>query len=189
LESPDRLCAHQGSVESRQMATFTEDDQNRLDWRLLRDGAVTLYFRRSFFDQDAAWLKDNGYAVHVIDCTESSRFDWEMTRAFKFKENFGYEPWTGNLDALNDAFRCLDFDSLTGIALCFVRFDALFAKDSRLANGVLDVVECRSRENLLVGNRLLALVQSNEPFIQIAPIGARTPQWNEEEWFNDSRRG
>jgi hypothetical protein len=170
------------------MAAFTDDDQDRLDWMLLRDGAVTFYFRRSFFDADAAWLKNNGYAVHVVDCTDRSRFEWEMTRVLKFKENFGYEPWKGNLDALNDGFYCLEFGTLAGIALCLNRFDMLFANDPRLATGVLDVIESNSRTFMLTGQRLLALVQTDEPLIRIGPLGGHEPHWNENEWSIESRR-
>jgi hypothetical protein len=170
------------------MAAFTEDDQDRLDWMLLRDGAVTLYYRRSFFDEDAAWLKDNGYSVHIVDCTDARQFKLQMTRVFKFEENFGYKPWTGNLDALNDAFRHLDFDSSAGVALCFVRFDALLQNNAPSARGTLDILESRSRDYLLTGKRLLGLVQSDEPFIQVGPLGCRGPRWNHREWFDDSRR-
>ena len=96
-----------------------------------------------------------------------------MSLVLKFKEQFGYDEWTGNLDALNDAFRCLDTDPETGLVLCFLRYDLLKAENPQLADGVLDMIERNSRDHLLFGRRLLALVQSDDPRIQFHPLGAR----------------
>ncbi len=169
------------------MAPFSENDTVRLDWYLLQDGAVTLYWRRELFDRDVSWLQDHGYAVHVVDCAEIAEFRAQMTRILRFKENYGYEPWTGNLDALNDAFRDLDFGSQTGIAFCFSRIDLLTAADRHTAQGMLSMIEWHSRDCLLFGDRLLAIAQSDDAAIHFDPIGARSAMWNREEWLNANR--
>jgi hypothetical protein len=171
----------------RHMAPFSENDGDRLDWDLLQNSAVTLYWRRELFERDVVWLKDHGYEVYLIDCSGIEEFRAQITRVLRFQENYGYEPWTGNLDALNDAFRDLGFDGATGIAFCLVRIDLLAASDRYAAQALLDIIESHSRDYLLLGLRLLALAQSDDPKIQFDPIGARTAQWNREEWLNASR--
>ncbi len=96
----------------------------------------------------------------------------------------GYDEWTGNLDALNDAFG-MDFDG--GLVLCFLRYDLLNAAKPEFAQGVLDIIESNSRDHLLLGRRLLALVQSDDPRIRFEPLGARAAHWNRREWFDKNR--
>ena len=169
------------------MASFSKNETDRLDLDLLQDGAVTLYWRRELFDRDVAWLQDHGYVAHIIDCADIAEFRAQMTRALRFKENYGYEPWTGNLDALNDAFRDLDFGSQTGIAFCFFRIDLLATADHHTAHGTLNLIEWHSRDCLLFGDRLLALAQTDDATIQFDTIGARSATWNREEWLNANR--
>jgi hypothetical protein len=169
------------------MASFTEDDTDRLDWQLLQNGAVTLYWRRELFDRDISWLRDHGYSAHIIDCADIARFHAQMTRVLRFKENYGYEPWTGNLDALRDAFSDLVFDSVTGIAFCFTRIDLLAAADRDLARTTLDIIESQSRDYLLFGHRFLAFAQTDDPAIELGSIGARRANWNRSEWLNANR--
>ena len=169
------------------MALFSNNDTDRLDWDLLQDGAVTLYWRRELFDRDVSWLRDHGYTAHLVNCAEIAEFHAQMTRIFRFKEKYGYEPWTGNLDALNDAFRDLDFGRHAGIAFCFSRIDLLTAANRHTAQGMLSLIELHSRDCLLLGDRLIALAQSDDATIRFDPIGARFAKWNREEWLNANR--
>jgi len=169
------------------MTAFSEDDSDRLDWQLMQNGAVTLYFQTANLEGDAAWLREDGYQVQTIDCRDLAGFQHQMSRALRWKEQFGYEEWTGNLDALNDAFRYLEIDSDGGLVLCFLRYDLLKAASPDLAQGLLDIIEWHSRDYLLLVRRLLALVQSDDPRIQFQPLGARRAEWNRREWLNKTR--
>jgi hypothetical protein len=139
------------------------------------------------FDRHIDWLSDHDYAVHVIDCSDIAEFRTQMTRVLRFEENYGYEPWTGNLDALNDAFGDLDFDTRAGIAFCFSRIDLLAKSDRHTAQATLDLIEWHSRNYLLLGRRLLALAQSDDAAICFDPLGARAAKWNQDEWLNADR--
>lgn len=162
------------------MASFSADDYDRLDWELLQDSAVTLYWRRALFDEADAWLHSHDYIVHVINCDLIDHFRAEMTRILQFKRNFGYEPWTGNLDALNDALRELDFGNSAGIAFGFLHIDRRMESDSDRdwILGVLDLFERHSRDYLLLGERLICLAQSDDASVCLGPLGGRTPNWN-----------
>ena len=168
------------------MAVFSDNERDRLDWQLMQNSAVTLYYRRHLFERDASWLAEHGYAVRTIDCSYEDLFVSQMGRALHFAECFGHE-WNGNLDALNDGFSNVEFDGSTGVAFCLTRYDAL-AADAHAAHAVLDIIEWNSRYHLLCGNRLLALVQSDDPDIRFESVGARPPEWNRDEWFTASRR-
>jgi len=169
------------------MAPFTENETDKLDWQLMQNGAVNLYFQMAILERDLSWLREHGYQIESIDCQELPAFYRQMSIAFRFKEHFSYDDWTGNLDALNDACRCLEIDSEGGLVLCFIRYDLLKAASPDLAQGLLDIIESNSRDQLLFGRRLLALVQSDDPRIQFGPIGAKTANWNLSEESNKNR--
>jgi hypothetical protein len=153
----------------------------------MQNSAVTLYYRRHLFERDMNWLAEYGYAIHTIDCSYEEVFESQISRALCFVERFGYE-WSRNLDALNDGFYNIEFHGVTGVAFCLMRYDALAAADPHAAHAVLDIIEWNSRYHLLFGNRLLALVQSDDPDISFDSLGARPAEWNRDEWFTASRR-
>jgi hypothetical protein len=109
--------------------------------------------------------------------TDTDRLDWQLMQ----------NGATGNLDALNDALRYLEVDPQSGLVFCFVRYDLLRTASPELADGVLDMIERNSRDYLLYGRRLLALLQSDDPTIQFHPLGGRSATWNRREWLNKDR--
>ena len=169
------------------MASFTEHDHDRLDWKLFQHGAITLYFRDEFFSEDADWLAQHAYEIHKIDCASSETFQQQMSAALSWNQLFGYEYWNGNLDALNDGFRHLEIPAEGGLAFCFKQFNLIKRENPQWAQGILDVIEWHSHDYMLLGLRLLCLVQSNNPQIAFHPVGARDVQWNPREWFTASR--
>ena len=129
-----------------------------------------------------------GYLVHRIDARAREPFFTGLTEALRFLENFGYAPWTGNLDALNDAFREVLFGDHRGVAFAFHRFDALYRVDPRLARVTLDILEASARDHLLFGHRLLAVVHSDDPDLDLGLLGGRGATWNRQEWLTAHRR-
>jgi hypothetical protein len=86
------------------MAAFSDKDTDRLDWQLMQNGAVTLYFQPAILKADLTWLREKGYAVQTIDSHDLAGFQQQMSLAIQFKQQFGYDEWSGNLNALNDAY-------------------------------------------------------------------------------------
>jgi len=76
--------------------------------------------------------------------------------------------------------------------IVLTRFDAYAAGAGsapmpRLKNEaevVLDIIVSGSRFHLLNGNRLLALVQTDDPELRFGAIGGSSPQWNRREWYD-----
>ena len=158
------------------------------DWQFLADGAVNLFWRKELFDQAKAALTGVGYDLIEIKYRTLDEFCGQLGAALKWKEQFGYEPWTGNLDALNDGLRTVPFPSSKRMAICIEAFHRLVDQQAQMAQGLLDVIEHQARNRLLLGHRLLALVQTDDGAFESTNLGARRAQWNDAEWMFDVRR-
>ena len=81
---------------------FTDADMDRADWRLLQEGAVSLFWKPQVLDAAKDDLKQLGYEILDIECGHGvEHFRAQVSLALRWEEQFGYSPWTGNLDALN----------------------------------------------------------------------------------------
>lgn len=81
------------------MAIFRNEPEEflRLDWVLLQNGAVTLYFRPHVLAVDVDWLKDHGYRVDTFDCSlwiDQSKMHTALAAQLEFPNYYGR-----NLDA------------------------------------------------------------------------------------------
>jgi hypothetical protein len=53
----------------------TPDDWQRLDWQILRDGGIHLYWRREYLIEDTKWFANHDYDVFELACeTWESQF-------------------------------------------------------------------------------------------------------------------
>lgn len=177
------------------MAAFVQQDRygDRLDWKILCDGSIALYWRREFLDEDIHWLRQQNYQVFSFDCERwASREEMhaDFQRALKFPDYYGK-----NLDALNDCLRDLSVPDAGGIGLALTRFDA-YAKGPGaeiLGSGrpeaeiVLDILAGVSRYFLLTGRRFLTLTQTDDPRVRFDNLGGVATIWNRREWLNKNR--
>ena len=169
------------------LAMFTWDaDHQRADWQLLQNGAVSLFWQPSVLDDAQQALAALGYEIAEISC-EAGRFKAEMSRALKWQEQFGYSPWTGNLDALNDGLRHVPFGPSGRMALTLRRFHELVAVDADFAWKVIDLIEYNARDLLLEGKLLIGLVQTDDNLYACPPLGGRSVRWNGQEWLDKDR--
>jgi hypothetical protein len=156
--------------------------------RLLAAGAVSLFWRPALFETAKAALRALDYELIEITCSGVEAFKQALSDGLRWQDQFGYEPWTGNLNALNDGLRYPPVGEDAGLAICLRGFDAIAAEDPVFAHAVLDVIEYNSRHHLLHGRRLLALVQTRDAGFRADGLGARNAWWNEAEWL-DANRG
>jgi RNAse (barnase) inhibitor barstar len=170
------------------MAAFRDDptEWERLDWRLLQNGTVSLYHRPAVLDADVAWLTGVAYRIVRVDCREwaaSGTPHPSLARALAFPDYYG-----ANLNSLADVLVDLDVPDEGGLALVLDRLDAYVAKTDRgEAWAVLDVFEAASRRFLLTGRRFIVLAQSNDPQLMFDGVGARPVMWNPKEWLTANR--
>jgi hypothetical protein len=71
--------------------------------------------------------------------------------------------------------------------LALRRFDTFAANYPREAHLLLDIYAVNQREALIGGDHLICLVQSDDPNLQLAPVGATGAQWNRDESLNRNR--
>lgn len=177
------------------MAFFnnTADDWQRLDWRILRDGGMYLYWRREYLLEDTGWLAEHDYDVYQFACetwsSKEAMFS-DFARVLRLPE-FGR-----NFDAMDDSIADLPLTESRGAAMVLTRFDAYAAgcgsapmqRMRTEAETVLDIVVRASHFHLLNGRRLVALVQTDDPTLRIGELGGTVPWWNGREWLNADRQ-
>lgn len=99
-----------------------------------------------------------------------------------------------NFDALNDCLSDVASGSYgtpedaTGLVLVLTGYDSFASKEPMMAHSVADIFASQSRQAMLYGQRMLCLLQSDDPRFTLPPVGAQTVAWNEAEWL-DSKRG
>lgn len=169
------------------MAAFRDDpaEWQRLDWQLLQNSPVALYYRPAIIAEDIAWLCEHGYRIDEFQCpTWASVKDFlaDAKRVFAFPDFFGH-----NLNAFDDCLSELEIPDEGGRCIVLHHFDAFARQDAQAAEAILDIVAVNSRFFLLQGRRLLALVQSADPKIEFQPVGACPVMWNPREWLNANR--
>lgn len=171
--------------------TIWRNDEETPDWYLVRDSVVTKFFDPVILSETTGWLVEHGYrivAVNAGDWNDKEAMHDGIAAALHFPDYTG-----GNLDALVDYLRGVvvqDFGwdaSDTGLVLVIYRFDEFHVKDGHTAHALLDIYADAARKASLLGNRMMCLVQSSDPGLEIADVGGTSPGWNREEWLNSNR--
>ena len=178
------------------MAPFhLPEDESRLDFSLIRDGGITLYWRSEYLREDIEWFRQQKYQVFSFDCARWISSEQMHT---DFQEILALPRWYGkNLDALYD---CLCSEDVTvpdegGTVFVLSRFDvyansggaARSSSGKSEAEVVLAILAKSTRYFLLTGKRFLTLVQSNNPHIRFEGIDCMAATWNQREFPAKSR--
>jgi hypothetical protein len=167
------------------MAPFEKDNPQRLDWDLLLHGPIALYHQPHILSDDCVWLYNHSYVITSFDCST-----WHDRDALHsaFATELAFPNYYGrNLDALNDCLSDLTIPDNGGRVLTFSQYDYVARQMPDVAWHVLDIIASQARYFLLLGRRLLALVQSDDPLLQFEPVGACSVGWNGREWLNKDR--
>lgn len=167
------------------MAAFDDRSWQRLDLQLLQNSAITLYYSAQVLDDDCAWFAANSYLVHRFECdawkSEEAALV-EIGQALEFSEFHGR-----SLDAFSDWLGDIEIPAEGGRVLVLRHYDAVAARFPRFAPVLLDIIASIARFKLLFGQRLLALVQSDDPRLAFEPVGATAVMWNPREHSNAAR--
>ncbi|HEY6814018.1 MAG TPA: barstar family protein [Croceibacterium sp.] len=162
----------------------SEADFQRADWPLLQNGAVNLFWKPAVLAEARQALASLGYEIAEVSCgARVPSFELQMSRALKWQDQFGYECWTGNLNALNDGLGYFPFGPSGRCALVLTGFHHLVAADRERAHTILDIIESCARDHLLAAKLLIALVQTDDARYACEDIGGRQANWNGREWL------
>ena len=156
-----------------------------LEARLLQNGCVVLYHNPFLWEQDSTELVSRGWQfrhVYTAQTGGQDEFYDQIACALEFPSYFGR-----NLNALRDCLGDLEFPQSGRLAFGFDCFDVFARKDPDGAHAVLDVFASMERSFLLTGQRILLLVQSNDPDLFFPKVGSFPVVWNPEEWLDAKR--
>ena len=165
-----------------------EADWGRADLELMQHSAVNLFWQSHVLHEAQEALASLSYSLATIDCGDGwERFKTQMSAHLRWEEQFGYAPWTGNLDALNDGLTGYPFPANKRAVLTLTSFHTLVRSDERASHVMLDLLEAHSRDFLLFAKRLIILVQTDDNRFDCPSLGGRRPMWNSQEWSDHSR--
>lgn len=164
----------------------TEKDFQKLDYILLKESSVTLFHKKDLLDRAVKWLIENGYEIITFDCSKWQNIE-NFYKDFSEKLDFPKDYPAHNLDSLNDWMYDIEFNG-SGKVLAFQNFELMLKGEFlKVAMHLLDILEKQSRENLLLGKRLLTLLQSNDAGVNIFDFGGTFAKWNRDEWLYKNR--
>ena len=178
------------------MTIFSGDpgEWQRLDWHLLQNGGVALYFRPVVLEEDLEWFRANRYDVYEFECkswNSVADLHEDFKHTLRFPDYYGH-----NFNALNDCLTHLPVSDESGVVIVLKNFDAYADGTVSIggehtgrtdAEALLDILARASRVQLLLGLRLLTLVQCNDPRIRFEHLGCISAIWNPKEWLNKKR--
>jgi RNAse (barnase) inhibitor barstar len=177
------------------MAVFSANEviDQRLDWTVLRDGGVALYWRSEILADDLHWFGSNGYRIVSFETaawlTEERMHD-SLKADLSFPEYYGK-----NLNALDECmWDDLAVHDVGGLVLVLNHYDSFAKADldagssgKKTSDVVLDIFARATRYHMLFGRRLITLVQSDDPQIRFDRLGGASATWNWREWLNKNR--
>jgi hypothetical protein len=176
------------------VGAFDSDDRTSQDvaYRLMVNSFVRLFWRSALFDQAINWLVEHGYQIVRLDAAQW-RTGADMHQAFI--DALGFPDYYGrNLDALNDCLRdVVAFEygttrEATGLIFAFTGYDTFAKHCARESQVVLDIIADQARRAMLIGHRICALLQVDDPSLRFEAVGAMPVMWNDAEWLDSSRR-
>lgn len=170
------------------MAVFDRHKNNcsKIDWEILVNGAISLYYNYKVLEEDIKWLIENNYKVVRINLKELNTIELFHE---KIKEMCNFPEYYGeNMPALCDCLRHdLEIPFEGGFALVLENFDLFYKKDKNSAHQILEILSRESRERILTGERLISLVHTNDPKFKPEEVGSFEIPWNRHEFIDEQR--
>ena len=156
-----------------------------LDYEILIDGPISMYFKRTHLSNDIEELENLGYPIIELNTN-----DWDKRNFHKrLKVGFSFPDYYGdNFNAFEDCLNDLFLRHKKGIVIVFRNFSEFVEIDRFSSEVILDVISNLSRRCLLDQKRVICLVHSNDSDLAFEKLGGIRPVWNRNEWFNEDRR-
>jgi hypothetical protein len=172
------------------VAVWELDDQDP-GFDLIQNGFIAKFHAVSVLDDALSSFRSAGYRVVSVDAGDwstESELHHDLAAALQFPSYYGR-----NLSALEDCLRDVaeqDYgwtESDSGLILAIDHFDRFSSAMPETATSVLDIVSRSARLGALLGNRMLCLIRSDDPWLELGRVGGDEPQWNPREWLNANR--
>ncbi|MHC6229434.1 barstar family protein [Arthrobacter sp. MMS24-T111] len=167
----------------------TADELNHpLDFLLIHNGFITLFRRHDVLREAISWLLNHSYKVVQVDSAAwRSQADLhnDIAQVLDFPEYYG-----SNLDALNDCLNDVAVQSYgwaasdTGLVLVVDGYGTFAGRDAVTARILLDIFAKQATYAALFGHRMMCLVRTEDPELQIPPVGGVPASWNHREFLS-----
>jgi RNAse (barnase) inhibitor barstar len=131
-------------------------------------------------------LEAIGYRSVQFNCSKWWTLDEmhdQMEEALRFPAYYGR-----NFNALWDCLHDIEVPDVGGLTIVLDGFASFAAgPGSDVAFKLVDLIAGASRYHMLMGRRLILLIQSNDPGLRIEGLAAVNAGWNQREWLNKDR--
>lgn len=175
------------------MAIWDPEDEltHPVDFLLVQNGFINLFFRSDVLNESVAWLQQAGYRVVEVSAASwlaESDMHADISSSLRFPSYYG-----ANMDALNDCLSDVairDYgwtDGDAGLVMVVHSFDDFVARHPRIAHQFLDIYARNAVRAALFGNRLMCLLRSEDPRLKINDVGAQSVSWNYREFLDSAR--
>ncbi len=172
------------------MTSFTDIEIKQFPqiFDLFKNGGVVLYNRPELLIKMEEQLKNAGYLVHESNCEQKPQKESLLLEIVQSLPIPQFHP-NVNLDGFNDYLRYLEFSKHKGIVIIIKNFHLFYKSDRKWAYAIADIFAQQHRSHLLMGNRLLTILQSDDPRLdqKIGSIGGYEPRWNTVEKSYENR--
>jgi hypothetical protein len=121
-------------------------------------------------------VEQRDYTLHDWQLTSKTGFFGEVSESLNWEAQFGYAPWTGNLDALNDGIIHWDAKGAERVLISIDNAEQLERWFSGKSASFWDILHDMTRAQLLLGTGLLILAKVETP--ALAEAWAKLPCMN-----------
>ena len=155
------------------------------DIEILKDGPICKYFKNGILDEDLNWFNNKNFEIIEMNCRNWNRKNvhQNLKIALNFPDYYGE-----NLNAFADCLTDMYNKRYKGLILVFRRYDNFVEVDGKSAEAILDIIARESRVWLLTGQKLIGLIQSDNPDLDFPELGGTSPSWYGIEWLNENRK-
>ena len=157
------------------MSAFSLDDElnHHADFEIISRGGVSLFRNRSVMADALGELRELGYECVQLDATSwgEPQLHTDFAAALNFPDYYGH-----NLNALRDCLSDVAHgeygwtSSATGLAVSILGYGDLRRRDEELALLAASILVSTTRNGLLLGHRLIWLLQVSESPLTLGPL-------------------
>jgi hypothetical protein len=160
------------------------------DFQLLNYGHVHLVRNDWARDRLVADLRARDYMIFTVDLTTAANSDGVrgvvIDAVPDWPTTYGRTTWPGFTDGLTDHLLNADRQQ---VVLVLAGLDTAITRPGNEVVVLLDLLASVGRWHLLFGRRLICLVDTDDPDLDLPPLGAEHVRWSRHEFLIVHRNG
>ena len=156
-----------------------------MDFLLIQNGFIKLFHQRAILDGTVSWLRGHRYKVVQVDAAawqSQADLHQNIAQALDFPDYYG-----SNLAALNDCLSDVAVQTYgwtptdTGLVLVIDGYETFEGRDAPIAHYLLDIFARQATYAAPFGHRMMCLVRTGDPELEIPLVGGLSVAWNHRE--------